>query len=400
MIRRAAEISEGHEENVFKPIGWEEFSSKTARLEALPQLCSESLPLLELIRDSFELKKLNNNFVKVTIFEDLIADLYARVYELNLPSLNEQVNEEKKEKMKVDHLLMTGDGTADTPDPTASTSAADAPAPRGRTKGIARRDIQKRADTIVNLKLGPRAASNKLTAVGDADQPAPTHPGSGASSGPTSAPRDLAKQPTEAGDDDDDDDAQMLGGNNLNDTADESELSDVDESKLDLTLEHKSMFSKIHRDEGRDGETETEGEGADEGDPQGDGEEQGDEEEVEEDGEEGAEGEIEEEEEEEEGDENEADEQDEIADTETEEGGDEDIVDERDEDVQDDEADPSGDVTKLEEDDTDLATEKDASKTEDNPSEIVEGQGDDQDMDDVIHDDEVAETPDAMDVTE
>jgi hypothetical protein len=98
MIRRAARIREGHEEGIFRPIGWEEFSTKTARLEGLNQLAAESQPLLELIRDSLELKKLNNNLMKVTMFEDLVADLYARVYELNVPHLAEQVNEENKRK--------------------------------------------------------------------------------------------------------------------------------------------------------------------------------------------------------------------------------------------------------------------------------------------------------------
>jgi hypothetical protein len=33
--------------------------------------------ILELLRDALELKKLNNNLMKITMFEDLIADLYA-----------------------------------------------------------------------------------------------------------------------------------------------------------------------------------------------------------------------------------------------------------------------------------------------------------------------------------
>ncbi|KAF7719747.1 Uncharacterized protein PECH_005692 [Penicillium ucsense] len=392
MIRRAAGIKEGHEESVFKPIGWEEFSMKTARLEALPQLTPDSLPLLELVRDSFELKKLNNNFLKVTIFEDLIADLYARIYELNLPSLNDQANEEKKEKMKVDHLLMAGDGSAETSEPAASTSAADTPAPRGRTKGIARRDIQKRADTIVNLKLGPRAAPSKFAAGADGDQAAPSHsgPGSGSVPGPTSAPRGPDGEPAEVGDHDD---AQTNDRNSLNDTADESELSELDESKLDTTLEHKSVFSKLLQDEVGDGETETENEGPDEGEIEGD-EEEEEEEEGDEEGDEPAEGEVEEEE----GEDNEVDEQEEIADSDTEEGGENDHVDEGDDDeVQEDVVDPSEGTNKPEDEDAE-ATDEDVGKSDDNQSETNEKELNDQDMDDLTHD-EIAETPEAMDVT-
>lgn len=355
MIRRAAHINEGHEEGVFKPIGWEEFSTKTARLETLTQLTPESLPLLELIRDSLELKKLNNNLMKVTMFEDLVADLYARVYELNMPLLIEQVNEENKEKMKVDHLLMTGDVNTETSTPAASLPASDTPAPRGRTKGIARRDVQKRADTIVNLKLGPRATASKFAATADADQSSLGGPNS--TSAPTSAPSETRKLTWRVGADAG---VARSDNNSVNDTADESGLSDIDESKLEKsTPEPKSHFSKIHHAEAGDAETETENDGADEA--EGDGED-------------------------EEGDENDdgEDEDDNTA-TEAEAGGDEEQDEEGEgEEIQDeDEAGPNGDETKLDDDE---------------PSELAENQADDKDFDDSMQD-EIAETPEPMDVT-
>ncbi|CAG8233081.1 unnamed protein product [Penicillium salamii] len=188
LIRRAAKINEGHEEGVFKPIGWEEFSTKTARLESLPQLGAESQPILELLREALELKKLNNNFMKITMFEDLIADLYARLYEINISHLVEQVPDENKEKMKVDHLLMGADVQNDPSTPVPSVPASDTPAPRGRTKGIARRDIQKRADTIVNTKLAPRLPASKVAAA-EAEQNTPAQVDS-TPAGTTSAPRE------------------------------------------------------------------------------------------------------------------------------------------------------------------------------------------------------------------
>lgn len=163
VIRRAGEIKEGHEEKIFKPISWDEFVASTSRLENLSSLEPRSVALLELLRESIELKKLNNSLMKVSQLEDLTADLYSRLYELNLPQVKEKVTEENKERMKVDHILMTStDGAADAsaPTPTAG-SATDAPAPRGRTKGIARRDIQKRAETIVNSKLSTRTLNAK-----------------------------------------------------------------------------------------------------------------------------------------------------------------------------------------------------------------------------------------------
>lgn len=268
MIRRAAQINEGHEEGVFRPISWDEFSSKTARLEGLPSLTADSLPLLELIRDSLELKKLNNNLMKVTMFEDLVADLYSRLYEVNIPLLNEQVNEENKEKMKVDHLLMAGDGPPDASTPTASLPASDTPAPRGRTKGIARRDIQKRADTIVNLKIGPRTTAKFIATENDPAPPARRGSNAAIASGPTSAPQ--TEKPTST---DMDKNEKKEAGN----SGDESDLSDVDDSKLDKpSPEKKSLkFPNLKEAGGNDTEDDvgTGDENVDEGAEEGDADE-------------------------------------------------------------------------------------------------------------------------------
>ncbi|CAI7642657.1 unnamed protein product [Penicillium crustosum] len=224
MIRRAANISEGHEESVFKPIGWEEFSTKTARLESLPHLAPESQAILELLRDALEVKKLNNNLMKITMFEDLIADLYARLYEINTPHLVEQATEENKEKMKVDHL-MAGEVPPEASTPPTAAPTSDAPAPRGRTKGIARRDIQKRADTIVNTKLAPRAVASKITATGETEPPATPQGVGSTTAGPTSAPRGSTKQVSATGD-------GSADQRDEHDTADETELSENEDTKL------------------------------------------------------------------------------------------------------------------------------------------------------------------------
>jgi hypothetical protein len=129
-------------------------------LEDLPTTSGSTL---ELLREAVELKKLNNNLMKVTMFEDLIADIYARLYEINVPRFIEQANEENRERMKVDHLLMASDVPTDTPTPPTSAPPSEAPVPRGRTKGIARRDIQKRAEAIVNRHAVSRPVATKAS---------------------------------------------------------------------------------------------------------------------------------------------------------------------------------------------------------------------------------------------
>ncbi|KAL2818850.1 hypothetical protein BJX63DRAFT_44177 [Aspergillus granulosus] len=240
VIRRAGHINEGYEEGVFKPIGWEEFVANTARLEDLSQLAPESQSLLELLRDAIELKKLNNNLMKVALLEDLIADLYSRLYEVNMPKVMEQVNEENKEKMKVDHILMATDGPGDNSTPPTSAPASEAPAPRGRTKGIARRDIQKRAETIVSRKVPPRVPARA---------PAPAEPESSASTTAPTGPKTLVEIAIQQPLVDDGGSAQQSDiPNSVHDSADdESELSEIDEEKLEkLSVDPKMLFPNLH----------------------------------------------------------------------------------------------------------------------------------------------------------
>ncbi|KAF9893105.1 Histone transcription regulator 3 [Aspergillus nanangensis] len=255
VIRRAGNINEGHEESVFKPIGWEEFVTNTGRLEGLSQLSPESPVLLELLRDAVELKKLNNNLMKVSLLEDLIADLYSRLYEVNMPQVLEQANEENKEKMKVDHLLMASDGAADTPTPPTSAPASEAPAPRGRTKGIARRDVQKRAETIVHRKLAPRAPTAKVSAPTEAE---PAHaPGQSVASA-SQQNKDTTRRSTGPGEEAGSGQHSDVP-DSLHDSADdESELSEIDDDKLSkLNTERKMLFPNL-RDRGTSGDPESE----------------------------------------------------------------------------------------------------------------------------------------------
>lgn len=253
IIRRAGDIKEGHEEGIFKPISWDEFVANTARLENLSEFSPQSSTLLELLRDSIELKKLNNNLMKVSLLEDLIADLYSRLYELNLPQLMEQVSEENKEKMKVNHLLMAtnNDGPADVSTPPASgpaaaattpsaapTSEAPTAPPRGRTKGIARRDVQKRAETIVASKVGSRALNTKPAVTNPETEPSQSFNTAATSSTtvPAKEDKDLLTTSHEDGE-------GAEPGSKHQNLDNESELSEVDDDKLTrLDAERASRF--------------------------------------------------------------------------------------------------------------------------------------------------------------
>ncbi|KAJ5561593.1 hypothetical protein N7535_003945 [Penicillium sp. DV-2018c] len=131
------------------------------------------------------------------MFEDLIADLYARLYEINMPNLVEQATDE-------------------TYTPTTPVPASETPPPRGRS--ITRRDIQKRADIIVNTKLATRAVVSKTPAGAENESSGTTLAGSGAAAGAVSALHDKGS----VGRKDD-------GGEQ---TGDEEEMSEMEETKI------------------------------------------------------------------------------------------------------------------------------------------------------------------------
>lgn len=235
LIRRAGNISEHYEEGVFKQLGWDEFVTNSARLDGFKDLATTSGPTMDLLREAVEFKKLNNNLMKVTMFEDLIADIYARLYEENKHRFIEQADEENRGRMKVDHLLMNTDGAADAPTPPTSAPASEAPVPRGRTKGISRRDIQKRAETIVSRYARP--AMTKITATPVEEEKFPATPIVRVPA--VSSVRGLMTGTASA--------AQDSMPASLHESADdESELSEIDEERLaKLKAEQSLLFPNL-----------------------------------------------------------------------------------------------------------------------------------------------------------
>lgn len=171
-----------------------------------------------MLRDAVDLKKLNAGLMKSSMFEDLIADTYAVLYEKNIAKAVEQANdEENRERMKVDHLLMAGDDEG-TRTPTTSTQGAPS---KGRTKGVTRKEMQRKADAIATKSMASRQAVKPSRPADEAPRPP-------APDGPTeepAPPKDDVKVEVPAPD-------NSLPVS-LHDSADdESELSEVDEEKL------------------------------------------------------------------------------------------------------------------------------------------------------------------------
>ena len=99
---------------------------------------------MALLVEAIELKKLNGTLLDKTPFDDLVGDLYAKVYEQVVPGLIAKAGEEEnRERMRIQHMLMD----SGTPQPESSTG--ENTTHPGRTKTISRTEVRRRAETLV-----------------------------------------------------------------------------------------------------------------------------------------------------------------------------------------------------------------------------------------------------------
>lgn len=138
---------------VFKSLAHEPFLLNATRLEAWAHLPTTSSPLLDLLREAIELKRLNNGLMKATLLDDLVGDMYARLYETVVPDLVAKSNdEESRDRMRVNHLLMSTEGPpGDAPSPELTSLSGDPTVVKPpRFKGVGRREIQRKAEAIIS----------------------------------------------------------------------------------------------------------------------------------------------------------------------------------------------------------------------------------------------------------
>ena len=169
VLRRAGQIALRHEEVVFKSLPHEDILRNAERLETwcherLPASTS-NVPVLGVLCDAMELKKLNQKIMKETEFDDLIVDSYARLYETvvtsfpPLPPTIVSTSDDAKgradstnhdpPKMSIDKILGNSEARPSTdPTPTAIRPASTAIPKTRVTKGINRRDLLKLAEAV------------------------------------------------------------------------------------------------------------------------------------------------------------------------------------------------------------------------------------------------------------
>ncbi|KAF2672690.1 hypothetical protein BT63DRAFT_382587 [Microthyrium microscopicum] len=128
MLRHAAEVPVGYEDIIFKTINHEEFLQ---RATALDDWCAKtpSNNTLDLLREVVELKKLNASYMKGAPIDDLMADIYAQLYQTVALTLSIGAGSSVKAE---------ADDATGIAEPSSKSS--------GRAKGVGRRELTKRAE--------------------------------------------------------------------------------------------------------------------------------------------------------------------------------------------------------------------------------------------------------------
>ncbi|KAL9020860.1 MAG: hypothetical protein Q9185_001931 [Variospora sp. 1 TL-2023] len=183
LLRAHSALPEDLSDTVFKNISHEIFVQNADRLEIwaqhlptsslsstsappiIPSSASQQITVVDTLREAIELKKTNANLMKPAAIEDFIADAYAHLHRTVVPDLIARSNEEEtRGRMRLGHLMNLDEegppiaaiGGTSSPGPAAvkeddTTAAAAASAPaRQRVRGVGRRELQKRAEGLVN----------------------------------------------------------------------------------------------------------------------------------------------------------------------------------------------------------------------------------------------------------
>lgn len=140
---------------MFKSLNYDDFVTRAMRLEVWCQDPETKSPLLDVLRDVIELKRVNNGLMKATLIDDLVGDTYAMMYATVGPMLDTQPlpASAQQQAPKPAGAGPAVDGAADAP-PYQPFVAQEGPG-RPRTKGVGRRELQRRAEAAVTPPIRP-----------------------------------------------------------------------------------------------------------------------------------------------------------------------------------------------------------------------------------------------------
>lgn len=191
MLRKLGKVPDGQEDSAFKSVNHDEFNAIALRIEAWCQNPLTQHPVVDVLRDAIELKRLNNGLMKPLLIDDLIGDTYALLYTTIGPSLPPLPSEQPQQTvapiqtaslvpgpqlsagMPISSLMQIQvDGPSDAANATPFTmynsnqpqqqhqllqQAQPEPVPKPRAKAVGRREIARRAEACVQKPAGAPA---------------------------------------------------------------------------------------------------------------------------------------------------------------------------------------------------------------------------------------------------
>jgi len=213
----------------------ETFQLHAARLETYVHSQQTTPPLLDILREAIELKKLNNNlFRPINLFEDLIRDIYAHLYDNIIPRvMKNDAAEENRVRMRVDNILTNPTpAVVETPPPDAQ--GGEQPRKSG-ARYVTPREIVRKAEAIA-AKPAPTVPAKVLKPLA----PAPSMEIGAVP--PSDAPRLAVVIHTDGANDV----GSSVPGSVHDSADDESELSEVDEDQpSDVVKARIPMFPNL-----------------------------------------------------------------------------------------------------------------------------------------------------------
>jgi hypothetical protein len=143
-LRRTGEVPNFFEDEVFKNVLWDEFTTQSQKLDTYCNSPKDSQsPTIGLLREVFELRRLNGGLAKNPAIDDLLADTYAKLYQELVPGILEQEKEQQLNPMSLKNMMFDA--------PPASTTSVPATASTLPTGGVK-----------MDLDLPLRAKSTKV----------------------------------------------------------------------------------------------------------------------------------------------------------------------------------------------------------------------------------------------
>ncbi|KAF2133393.1 hypothetical protein P153DRAFT_332115 [Dothidotthia symphoricarpi CBS 119687] len=188
MLRRTGQITDGQEDYTFKSLSHDDFNILAPRIEAWCRNPATQHPVLDILRDAIELKRLNSGLMKPLLIDDLIGDTYAVLYAIVGPTLLPLPSEQQQQQpiqlahfgpnptvqqssgvMPISSLMSVQlDGSVDTTAPTPFAVYHPSqlqpqqqvpphlePQVKSRTKAMGRKEIQRRAEACVQKPVAP-----------------------------------------------------------------------------------------------------------------------------------------------------------------------------------------------------------------------------------------------------